>query len=282
MAEQLLIGDVAAVTGIAAGRIRHYQKVGLLPIVRLGNGYRVFDTQQVLQLLRIDLLRSLGVGVADISGALHDEHVTVAAMLAEHRELLIMQRDRLSALISALDGQGGADDNQMLQSLATSHRHSIGVIGRLSSPLPQAAATVMKDLLEGWELPVPALFGQMLLPPAATSFMEQLSEAPGCPELFSRLRALAARVVSLAPQPGEAALLAEEWVTGQLAEPLPDDVVSVVRSFYFALVDEPVIVHGFQAWATSINQAAGQFLHYVADEATQHGVQALSVIILPK
>ena len=66
MAEQLLIGDVTALTGIASGRIRHYEKIGLLRAEHLSNGYRVFDVEQVLDLLRIDLMRSLGVSINDI------------------------------------------------------------------------------------------------------------------------------------------------------------------------------------------------------------------------
>ena len=67
MAEQFLIGDVAALTGIASGRIRHYEKIGLLRAEHLSNGYRVFDVDQVLDLLRIDLMRSLGVSINDIA-----------------------------------------------------------------------------------------------------------------------------------------------------------------------------------------------------------------------
>jgi DNA-binding transcriptional MerR regulator len=46
VAEQLLIGDVTALTGIASGRIRHYEKIGLLRAEHLSNGYRIFDIGQ--------------------------------------------------------------------------------------------------------------------------------------------------------------------------------------------------------------------------------------------
>lgn len=169
MAEQLLIGDVTALTGIASGRIRHYEKIGLLRAEHLSNGYRVFDVEQVLDLLRIDLMRSLGVGINDIQRLVDGGHTTLADLLDEHRGLLVRQRDRLDQLIAAIDraAGGSADDlnEHILRRLATTHRDSIGVIGRLSAPLPAPVAAMYADLFDEWELPVPALFGQMVLPP---------------------------------------------------------------------------------------------------------------------
>ncbi|EUA75187.1 merR regulatory family protein [Mycobacterium xenopi 4042] len=187
MAEQLLIGDVTALTGIAPGRIRHYEKIGLLRADHLSNGYRVFDVEQVLDLLRIDLLRSLGVSIKDIQRLAHQ--TALADVLEEHRASLVAQRDRLDRLIAAIDAAtdiADADVNEcILQRLATSHRHSIGVIGRLSAPLSPATAAMYADLFDKWQLPVPALFGQMVLPPAASTLLEELAETPGRDVLFA-------------------------------------------------------------------------------------------------
>ncbi|MGN6334483.1 MerR family transcriptional regulator, partial [Mycobacterium sp.] len=101
MAEQLLIGDVTALTGIASGRIRHYEKIGLLRAQHLSNGYRVFGVEQVLDLLRIDLMRSLGVGINDIARLMEGGRSTLAGLLDEHRTLLMRQRERLDQLIQA-------------------------------------------------------------------------------------------------------------------------------------------------------------------------------------
>ena len=296
MAEQLLIGDVTALTGIAAGRIRHYQKIGLLQAEHLSNGYRVFDVEQVLELLRIDLLRSLGIGIKDIGRVLDGDHTTVADLLSEHRNLLLEQRARLDELIAAIDAAAesgllvphpvGDTDEHILQRLATSHRNSIGVIGRLSSPLSPEAATLFAELLGDWNLPVAPLFGQMLLPAASTSLLEKLAHTAGCAELFGRLRYLAGRVLALGDDDGDgdgeaAERLAREWVASQLDDPLPTDVVDVVRSEFPALASEPVIVQGFPAWATSINPAAARFLDEVARLSAQRGVDVLSVIVLP-
>lgn len=292
MAEQLLIGDVTALTGIAAGRIRHYDKIGLLRADYLSNGYRVFDVAQVLELLRIDLLRSLGVGITDIQRLLDGGHTTLAELLDEHRALLVRQRDRLDQLIAAIDSAAesraateGADasghNEDILRRLATRHRDSIGVIGRLTAPLSAPVTTMYAHLFEEWELPVPALFGQMALPPAASTLLEQLAETPGSRVLFDRLRQLAADVVALDECDSSATGLARTWIDKQVADPLPDDVVDVLRGVRPLLQHDPVIVQGFRAWAGSISPAAAHFLDEIAGETARRGLESVSVIVLP-
>lgn len=285
MAEQLLIGDVTALTGIASGRIRHYEKIGLLRAEHLSNGYRVFDVEQVLDLLRIDLMRSLGVGINDIQRLVDGGHTTLADLLDEHRGLLVRQRDRLDQLIAAIDraAAGSADDlnEHILRRLATTHRDSIGVIGRLSAPLPAPVAAMYADLFDEWELPVPALFGQMVLPPAASTLLAQLAETPGRRALFDRLRRLAGDVIALGENHSAASKLAHRWIDEQLADPLPDDVVGALRGVRPLLEHDPVIVQGFRAWAGSINPAAAHFIDEVAAQTARRGLQAVSVIVLP-
>jgi DNA-binding transcriptional MerR regulator len=285
VAEQLLIGDVTALTGIASGRIRHYEKIGLLRAEHLSNGYRVFDVEQVLDLLRIDLMRSLGVSINDIQRLVDGGQTTLADLLDEHRTLLVRQRDRLDQLIAAIDaatecGATGVNE-QILRRLATTHRDSIGVIGRLSAPLSAPVAGMYADLFDEWQLPVPALFGQMVLPPAASTLLEQLAETPGRRLLFDRLRKLAGDVIALGEDLSAAQELARTWIDRQLADPLPDDVVSVLRGVQPLLEHDPVIVQGFRAWAGSINPAAAHFIDEIAIQTARRGLEAVSVIVLP-
>lgn len=285
MVEQLLIGDVTALTGIASGRIRHYEKIGLLHAQHLSNGYRVFGVEQVLDLLRIDLMRSLGVGINDIQRLIEGGHSTLAGLLDQHRALLMQQRERLDQLIQAIDaatGCGGADPSEhILHRLATTHRDSIGVIGRLSAPLPAPVAAMYADLFDEWDLPVPALFGQMVLPPAASTLLSQLAETPGRDTLFDRLRNLAADIIGLGEDKAAARELACRWIDQQLADPLPDDVVGVLRGVQPLLERDPVIVQGFRAWAGSISPAAAHFIDEIARQIARRGLEAVSVIVLP-
>ncbi len=287
----MLIGDVTALTGIASGRIRHYEKIGLLRAEHLSNGYRVFDVEQVLDLLRIDLMRSLGVSINDIQRLIAGGRTTLAGVLDEHRTLLMRQRDRLDQLIAAIDRSRAesraatdtdADVNEdILRRLATTHRDSIGVIGRLSAPLSAPVAAMYADLFDEWELPVPVLFGQMVLPPAASTLLAQLAETPGREVLFDRLRDLVGDVIGLGDDRAAATELASHWIDKQLADPLPDDVVGVLRTVQPSLQHDPVIVQGFRAWAGSINPAAAHFLDQIARQTARRGLAAVSVIVLP-
>jgi DNA-binding transcriptional MerR regulator len=289
VAERFLIGDVAALTGIASGRIRHYEKIGLLRAEHLSNGYRVFDVEQVLDLLRIDLMRSLGVSINDIArlldGPSKDGQTTLASLLDEHRTLLVRQRERLDELIAAIDAatDAEADDvnEHMLRRLATTHRDSIGVMGRLSAPLSAPVAAMYADLFDEWQLPVPALFGQMLLPPAATTLMTELSASPGRHVLFGRLRKLADNIVDLGENTAAAAELARAWIDEQVADPLPGDVVKALRGVQPLFQNDPVMVQGFRAWARSINPAAPVFIDEIAIQTARRGMQAVVVIVLP-
>jgi DNA-binding transcriptional MerR regulator len=284
-AEQLLIGEVTALTGIAPGRIRHYEKIGLLRAEHLSNGYRIFDIGQVLDLLRIDLMRSLGVSINDIQRLVGEGQTTLADLLEEHRTLLVRQRDGLDQLIAAIDAateSGFADVNEhILRRLATTHRNSIGVFGRLSAPLPAPVAAVYADLFAEWELPVPPLFGQMVLPPAASTLLERLADTPGRRVLFERLRKLAGDVIALGENCRAAKDLAHIWIDEQLRNPLPDDVVGALRAVRPLLERDPVIVQGFRAWAGSISPAAAHFVDEIAGETARRGLHAMSVIVLP-
>lgn len=285
MAEQLLIGDVTALTGIASGRIRHYEKIGLLHAHHLSNGYRVFNLEQVLDLLRIDLMRSLGVGINDIARLIDGGHSTLAGLLDEHRALLMEQRERIDQLIQAIDAATECTDadlnEDILHRLATTHRDSIGVIGRLSAPLPAPVAAMYADLFDEWDLPVPALFGQMVLPTAASTLLSQLAETPGHEVLFARLRGLAADVIALREDDAGASELARRWIDEQLADPLPDEVVGVLRGVQPLLERDPVIVQGFRTWAGSISPAAADFIEEISQQTARRGVEAVSVIVLP-
>lgn len=286
MAEQFLIGDVTALTGIASGRIRHYEKVGLLRAEHLSNGYRVFGVEQVLDLLRIDLMRSLGVGINDIARLLEGGRTTLAGLLDEHRALLVRQRDRLDHLIAAIDAADTDADardvnEHVLRRLATTHRDSIGVMGRLSEPLAAPVAAMYADLFDEWRLPVPALFGQMLLPAAASTLLGELAKSDGRHVLFGRLRKLAADVIALGENTSAAAELARNWIDEQVSDPLPEPVVTALRAVQPMLENDPVMVQGFRAWARTINPAAPLLIDEIAVQTARRGLEAVSVIVLP-
>jgi len=196
----LHIGDVSALTGILPGRIRHYEAQGLIIPGYLESGYRTFSVDDVLRLLHIDLLRSLGMGLRDIRASVGGDSVGLRDVLERHRDALIAQRRRVDLLMAAVDqalAEPDADPQEIVGRLATAHRESLGAFGRLERPLSIEAAETYRQLLDGWHLPVPGLFGQMLLPEPVTELLERLAITPGHEAMFDRLRGLAERVVAV-------------------------------------------------------------------------------------
>lgn len=100
----MLIGEVAQQTGISARMLRHYDRIGLvLPSERSAAGYRRYSDADVQRLFRVEGLRSLGLGLAEIPAALTDEQFTTRGMIDQ---LLDRSRDQLARaqeLVSRLE-----------------------------------------------------------------------------------------------------------------------------------------------------------------------------------
>lgn len=63
----LTIGQLAAYAGVTVAAVRHYHKIGLLPEPgRDRSGYRSYDAEAVVRLIRIHVLASAGVPLAHV------------------------------------------------------------------------------------------------------------------------------------------------------------------------------------------------------------------------
>ena len=286
-ATRLHIGDVSALTGILPGRIRHYEAQGLISPGHLDSGYRTFSVDDVLRLLHIDLLRSLGMGLREIHASVGGDSLKLRDALERHRDALGVQRRRIDVLMAAVDealAEPNADPQELVGRLATAHRESLGAFGRLERPLSTDAAETYRQLLSGWELPVPELFGQMVLPAPVTELLERLAATPGHEALFERLRGLAERVIAvvLADDSAAAEALGVEWVSQELADPYSHDIAGVLRETFPKLRDLPVVRSGFVAWAESMSPMAAKVLIAIDREAHCQGVEVLGAIVVPR
>lgn len=103
------IGDLASTAGTTPRAVRHYHSLGLLDEpARRSNGYREYDVQAVLRLVRIRRLTELGLSLPEVRDALSgDDGRDLAEILTELVEdlgrqetALREQRHRLIALLS--------------------------------------------------------------------------------------------------------------------------------------------------------------------------------------
>lgn len=109
------IGELAKVTGVSTRALRYYEEQGLLPAVRLGNGYRDYDEQAARRVSFIQDLYSAGLPSEVIReilpcaggerptgdcSALHDRVRQVRDRLARQEQLIARQRKMLESYLS--------------------------------------------------------------------------------------------------------------------------------------------------------------------------------------
>jgi DNA-binding transcriptional MerR regulator len=287
---QLSIGEVAALTGIKPGRIRHYEAKGLVTPAYGQSGYRCFGAAEVLRLLYIDLLRSSGLGLEAIRRSVVAEPGDLRVALSRHAAVLRAERDRLDLILEvvekAVEGtEADVSDATLIERLANVQRNSLGTFGRLARPLTPEADLILRHLLvEGWTMPVPHLFGQMLLPEPVTDLLERLARADGHEILFERLHALADRIVALGDGPEvlpQAERLGIEWVGRQIDDPPPRDVARVLQDAGPTLAELPVIREGFLLWAEALSPAAAAAFRAMAAEAGRRHLGIIGALVIP-
>lgn len=89
------IKEVEQQTGITKANIRYYESQGLISPNRESNGYRTYDESHVKELLRIKLLRSLGLSIESIK-ALCDDKLMLEEALSERKEQFQGQHQELA------------------------------------------------------------------------------------------------------------------------------------------------------------------------------------------
>lgn len=290
---RIKIGEAAALTGVSAGRIRHYQRLRLLAPLQSPSGYRYFSADQLLRLLQIDMLRSLGMGLEEIRSILPASggRGSLRVALERHRDTLRQEIARLNALLRAVEAALAAPEASAesvaayLASAQSTPRESLGIFGRLTTPLSEEAAQMWQAILgSGWDLPVPPILGRMLLPPRVSQVLERLARADGNEQLFGRVRQLAFQILQLegSGAAGRAAArrLATTWVSSFRSDPLPPPVLEALQATVPAIPELDVLNQGFQLWAESISPAAGLVLRTVQSEGRRHGQLVLGVLLV--
>ena len=67
------IGEVSRMSGVSVRMLRHYDTLGLVrPRARTATGYRDYADADLRRILRVEALRSLGMGLAEVAEALSD------------------------------------------------------------------------------------------------------------------------------------------------------------------------------------------------------------------
>ncbi|WBB53565.1 MerR family transcriptional regulator [Verrucosispora sp. WMMD573] len=104
MAEHLTVGRVAELAGVSVRTLHHYDEIGLLePSTRTTAGHRAYSADDVERLREVLAYRRLGFGLREIADLVDDPATDAVAHLCRLRGLLLDQRDRAAAMVSAID-----------------------------------------------------------------------------------------------------------------------------------------------------------------------------------
>ncbi len=104
MDEHLTVGRVAELTGVTVRTLHHYDEIGLVqPSARTAAGYRAYSPDDVERLRGVLTYRRLGFGLREIADLLDDPATDTVAHLRRLRGLLLEQRDRAGAMVTAID-----------------------------------------------------------------------------------------------------------------------------------------------------------------------------------
>ena len=100
------IKEFAAYTGVSVRTLHYYDEIGLLKpaFVDRITGYRYYDNTSLLRMQEILFYRELDFSLKRIGEILSSPHYDKTAALQEQKQLLILKKERLERLISAIDG----------------------------------------------------------------------------------------------------------------------------------------------------------------------------------
>ncbi len=100
------MGRVAELAGVSVRTLHHYDEIGLVQAsARTAAGYRAYSAGDVERLREVLAYRRLGFGLREIADLVDDPATDAVAHLRRLRGLLLDQRDRAAAMVSAIDGE---------------------------------------------------------------------------------------------------------------------------------------------------------------------------------
>jgi DNA-binding transcriptional MerR regulator len=102
---KLRIKEFADLTGVSVRTLHYYGEIGLLPpaYVDKHTGYRFYDENSLCRMQTILFYRELDFSLKSIGEILSSPNYDKESILKEQKTLLILKKERLERLISAID-----------------------------------------------------------------------------------------------------------------------------------------------------------------------------------
>ena len=144
----MTIQEVEARTGLPRATVRYYEREGLLSPKRLENGYRDYSEDNTTTLLRIKLLRELGIALEDIR-ALQRGEAELPDTLHRRIQALSLEREAAASAMAAC--QAIREDGASYDTLdAAYYLHRLPTLSSLD--LPEVTACPWRRYLRGAQM----------------------------------------------------------------------------------------------------------------------------------
>ena len=100
------IKEFSRFTGVSVRTLHYYDEIGLLKPAQVdrATGYRYYDEHSLLRMQEILFYRELDFSLKSIEKILSSPNYDKTQALKEQKKLLILKKERLERLISAIDG----------------------------------------------------------------------------------------------------------------------------------------------------------------------------------
>ena len=154
------IKEFAAYTGVSVRTLHYYDEIGLLKpaFVDRITGYRYYDNTSLLRMQEILFYRELDFSLKRIGEILSSPHYDKTAALQEQKQLLILKKERLERLISAIDGASrgenvmNAFDKTKIEGYKQEAKARWGDTAAYAQYTEKVAGKNERDLFAGMEL----------------------------------------------------------------------------------------------------------------------------------
>ncbi len=98
------INQLAKIANTSVRTLHHYYNIGLLTSARnIKNKYRVYEEVDLLKLQQILFFRELDFKLEEIKAIIENPNFDIAGALKDHRQMILLKRKRLDALIVTID-----------------------------------------------------------------------------------------------------------------------------------------------------------------------------------
>lgn len=99
------IGQAAEITGISKDRLRYYEEKGILkPEINTENRYRQYSEENMIEILSIELFRSMDLGMKDIKNIRADSDAeTVNEIMSRKRDIVLKEIAKQQQILAQID-----------------------------------------------------------------------------------------------------------------------------------------------------------------------------------